>query len=67
MHKWVAGWHTPEPQSEFALQLAPTVPPPLGLGMHSSSEPLHMAEPQLEFALQLGLGGCTAAALIMHK
>jgi hypothetical protein len=26
MHKWVAGWHTPEVQSEFTLHLAPTLP-----------------------------------------
>jgi len=26
MHKWVAGWHTPEVQSEFTLHLAPTPP-----------------------------------------
>jgi hypothetical protein len=26
MHKWVAGWHTPEMQSEFTLHVAPTWP-----------------------------------------
>jgi hypothetical protein len=26
MHKWVAGWHTPDLQSELILHLAPTLP-----------------------------------------
>ena len=28
MHKWVAGWHTPDLQSELILHLAPTLPVP---------------------------------------
>src|ERR1700720_4610912 len=28
MHKWVAGWHTPDRQSELILHLAPTLPVP---------------------------------------
>ena len=67
MHKWVAGWHTPDRQSELTRQLAPTGPPPEGFGMQSSVGALHRAGLQAEFASQLVLGGCAAAALIMHK
>jgi hypothetical protein len=67
MHKWVSGWHTPDKQSELTRQLAPTGLPPEGFGMQSSLGALHRAGLQAEFASQLVLGGCAAAALIMHK
>src|ERR1700730_10523080 len=67
MHKWVAGWHTPDRQSEPTRPLSPPGPLPEGFGMQSSLGALHLAALQAEFASQLVLGGCAAAALIMHK
>jgi hypothetical protein len=66
MHKWVAGWHTPEPQSELMVHLAPTSAAD-ALGMHWSLAPMHTVGPEPGFAPSLSPADCTAAALIMHK
>jgi hypothetical protein len=65
MHKWVTGWHTPEPQSESTLHVAPTGRPEafgtdLSLGWLAP-------EPPSEFIPGVGFGGSAAAGLIMHK
>jgi hypothetical protein len=65
MHKCVAGWHTPELQSESTLHLAPAGrPEAFGIYLSLGLLPL---EPQSEFTSQLTLSGCAAAGLTMHK
>ena len=68
MHKWVVGWHTPDMQSEFILQLAPTTPL-IDFVMQRSSGPLQAAgvRPHSELSPQLELGCRDEAALSMHN